>query len=144
MATDPIRILTAEDIWAAKDIEERTVDVPQWGGAVRIKTFSKRQATALTQRSQRRDPRTGQIDTDNDLLEALIFTEGIIDPELTVEDYERLQDKSAAAVGLILKAIMDASGLTDLAVKEATKSPEAGSNGTLRILSGAGVEDDAG
>lgn len=123
--TTQVHILTPDDIWAAQDIEERTVPVPQWGGAVRIRTFSKKQATDLTRKAQRKN-RLGQVETDEDLLEALLFVEGMIEPKITVEDYERLQEKSAVAVGLVLRAIMDASGLSDSAVTEAKKSPENG------------------
>ena len=142
MATSKTRILSADDIWAAKDIEEREVDVPQWGGAVRIKTFSKKQAEAMRKRATVKD-RVGNESLDNAMLEALLFTEGVIEPKFALDDYDRVQEKSAVAVGTVLKAIMDASGLSQLAVTEATKSAEAGSNGTVRVSPGAGTEDDS-
>lgn len=140
----PLRILTADDIWAAKDIEERTVEVPQWGGAVRIRTFSKRQFNLLMSKAQHKNARTGQMDTDNELLEALAFTEGLIEPKFTLEDYERLIDKSAAAMTVITKAILDASGFSEQAVAEAKKSLEPEPNGQIRVSPGARAEDDAG
>ncbi len=141
--TDPPRMLSKDDIWAAKDIEERTVDVPQWGGAVRIRTFSKIQADQMRKRATLKD-RAGKDYVDSDNLEALLFCEGVIDPKFDVEEYGRLEEKSAVAIGLILKAIMDASGLSDLAVSEADKSAGTGPNAQIRILPSAGTKDDTG
>lgn len=142
--TDPPHILSAAEIFAAQDIEERTVPVPQWNGAVRIRTFSKKQAAEMTKRATVKDRHTGKESTDNEMLEALLFTEGVIEPHFEVADYEQLQEKSAVAMGIVLKAIMDASGLSDLAVTEAGKSPAPESNGTVRVSSGTRARDDTG
>lgn len=140
--TDPPHILTADEIWNAQDIEERTVDVPQWGGSVRIKTFTKKQADAMRQRATRKD-RFGKETVDNEHLEALMFVEGVIEPKFTVDQYDQIQDKSAGAVAIVIKAILDASGLSELAVAEADKSARARLNQTIRVLPGAGTQDDA-
>ena len=140
----PVRILTADDIWAVDDIEERVVPVPQWNGAVRIRTLSQKQANELRRRATRRNAINGKDEIDNDLLEALLFTEGVIEPQFTMADYGKLQQKSMAAMSLILREVMDASGLTDAAVREATKSPNGQPNVEVRILPGEGTEDDTG
>jgi hypothetical protein len=148
--TEPMEILTADEIWGAKDIETVDVPVPQWGydrfgkpKGVRIKTFTKRQIDGMTARAKVKD-RSGKEQTDNEMLEALLFCEGVIAPNFSVEDYERLKDKAGVAVGLILKAIVDANGLSDLAVQAASKSTAPESNGTLRVFSSTRIEDDAG
>jgi hypothetical protein len=141
--TDPPRILTKDDIWAAKDIEERTVNVPPWGGAVRIRTFSKLQADDMRKRAMVKD-RFGKEVTSPDNLEALLFCEGVIEPHFDVEEYGEIEKKSAVAVALILRAIMDASGLTDLAVSEADKSARSRPDAALRVLPGARAKDDTG
>ena len=140
---DQVHMLTAEEIWAAKDIEERTVDIPQWGGAVRIRTFSKKQADSMRKRATHQDRFTKQDVVDNEMLEALLFVEGVVEPAFTLDDYDRLQEKSAVAVSLVLRAIMDASGLSQLAVSDATKSAENGSEPEVRVSLGQGIEDDA-
>lgn len=138
------RILTAQEIFEARDIEERVVPVPQWGGAVRIKTLSQKQAGDLRKRATRTNPITRQSEIDNDLLEALLFVEGVVEPQFTMADYGKLQDKSMAAVSTVLKQIMDASGLTEDAMKNATKSDPDGFDSSLRVLPGARTEDDEG
>lgn len=142
--TDPPKILTVADILAADDIEERTVFVSQWNGSVRIRSFTKKQADDMRKRATRKDRHTGKEDIDNEMLEALLFTEGMIDPKFEVADYERLQEKSAVAISNILKAIMEASGLSDTAITEATKSAPSELNGALRVSPGTRTKDDTG
>lgn len=142
--TEPTHILSADDIWSADDIEERTVFVPQWNGSVRIRTFSKRQADEMRKRATLRDPRTGKESVDSANLEALLFCEGVIEPHFDVEEYGRLEEKSAVAMGVILKAIVDASGLSDLAVAEADKSTGPRSNAAVRVLPRPRTKNDTG
>ncbi len=141
--TDPPHILTADDIWNAQDIEERTVEVPQWGGSVRIKTFTKKQFDEIIKRSTIKD-RLGKDVRDNALVEAHLFCEGMIDPVIPIVDYDKVQAKSAAAVSIVIKAIVDASGLSELAVAEADKSIRARPDATLRVLPGSRAQDDTG
>src|SRR4051812_24435973 len=121
-ASEAPRILTAEDIWGAKDIEERTVEIPQWGGAVRIRTLTKKQADDMQARATSTDRHTKQPVVDNDTLVALLFVESMIEPRLTLEDFERLRERSAVAVALLQREILAASGLSQLAISEAAKS----------------------
>lgn len=142
------RLLTADEIWAAKDIEERILEVPQWRkadgspGAVKIRTLTQKQSGDLRRKATRTNPVTRQTEMDNDLLEALLFTEGVVEPKFTMADYGKLQEKSMAAVSAVLRAVMDASGLSQDSVSDATKSTGERANAALRILPGAGVEDD--
>ena len=139
-----VKILTADEIWAAKDIEEKEVYVSQWGGSVIIRTLSQKQSADLRKRAQRMNPQTKQIEMDNETLEALLFIEGVVQPKFTMADYGRLMDKSMAAVTTVLRAVMDNSGFSSEAVSEATKSPVEGSLAALRVPAGEDAGDDAG
>jgi hypothetical protein len=139
-----VRILTADEIFAAKDIEERVVPVPQWGGAVRIRTLSQKQSADLRRKAQRTNPATKQSELDNEALEQLLFIEGVIEPRFNMADYGKLQDKSMAAMTTVLKAIMDASGFSSESVNEATKSPVEGSLAAVRVHTGEDAGDDEG
>lgn len=149
MDSEPVRMLTIDEILAAKDIEERVVDVPQWPtadgqpGKVRIRTFSKRQADKMRRDATRTNPKTGQPDLDTDRLEALLFVEGVIEPKVDLATYQKLLDKSAVAVALIQQAIMSASGLNPAAVQEAAKSDEEGPEPEVRVQASAGPWYDA-
>lgn len=142
--SQPMKILTAEEIWAAKDIEERIVPVPQWGGAVRIRTLSQKQSAELRRKATRINPVTKQSEMDNEALEQMLFIEGCIEPKFSITDYGRLSEKSMAAVTTVLKAIMDASGFSSEAVQDATKSPAERSYATLRIHPGEDAGHDPG
>lgn len=142
MAIDSERMLTAEDIWSAKDIEERIVSIPQWGGSVRIRTLTKKQADAMQTQATSTDRYTKQPVVDNDMLVALLFVESMVEPKITLEDYDRLRERSAVAVALLQREILAASGLSQLAVSEADKSNGARSDTSIRVLPGSRVEDD--
>lgn len=144
-------ILTADEIWAANDIEERFVPIPQWGSdedgnpkGVLIRTLDKLTADRMTAAATRTDPRTKQQETDNDMLVALLFVESMIEPKIDLEGYEKMRKKSAVAVALLQRAILDASGMTAAAIAEATKSAVGQPATALRVLPGARVEDDEG
>jgi len=147
--TEPMELLTADEIWGAKDIETVDVAVPQWGRdkfgktkGVRIRTFTKKQADAM--RKQATVKRFGKDEVDMEMMEALLFTEGVVEPKFALADYEKLQDKSAVALSIILKAIMDASGLSDLAVNDATKSAARQSDHTNGVPLSERIRDDSG
>ena len=55
------KILTVEDILSAPDLPEKEVHVPEWGGSVRIRGFSK--ATQQELRRQATGP-SGELDTE--------------------------------------------------------------------------------
>ena len=147
--TQPMELLTADEVWGAKDIETVDVAVPQWGRdkfgkpkGVRIRTFTKKQADQMRKDATKK--RFGKDEVDMEMMEALLFTEGVIVPKFELADYERLQDKSAVALSIILKAIMDASGLSDLAVSDATKSVARQPDNTNGVLPSERVRDDSG
>lgn len=139
-STNGMHLLTADEIFAAKDIIEVEVPVPQWGGWVRIRTLSQKQSADLRKKSTRINPATKQAELDNEALEQLLFIEGVIEPKFTMADYGRLSEKSMAAVTKVLKAIMDASGFSSESVDEATKSPVERSNASIRVQ----LSEDAG
>jgi hypothetical protein len=119
-----VRILSAAEVLAADDIEEKTLFVKQWNGGVKIRTLSQKQAGELRKRATRTNLVTKQSEIDNEALEAMLFIEGVVDPKFTMADYGKLQEKSMAAMSYVLKEIMKASGLSDEAVTDATKSDE--------------------
>src|SRR4051794_28869561 len=119
-------ILSKDQIWAADDIEEREVEVPQWGGAVRIRSLSLDQVSEIrahagkTVKVKGRD--TEEIDAR--LQMAGLLCEGIIEPEMDFEEAKRMMRKSAAAASIIVQAINEVSGLLPEAVSEAEKSAD--------------------
>ena len=108
-----LRIVTLEDILGADDLPEETVAVPEWGGAVRIKGFSKQQQFDIREEASP----TGEFDTK--LFEVLIFVHGVIEPVIGVEQLELLKTKNATVVDRVIERIMAISGMSEEARKRA-------------------------
>jgi len=111
------RILSYEDILAAEDITNRTFDVPEWGGAVRLRTFTK--DVELQMRAQARGP-NGAVDSEK--LEMLMLVYGVVEPELTYEMVPHLRTKNAAVIDRILSEIVVLNRLGGDAIEQALAS----------------------
>ena len=135
--------LSAESIWSANDIQESEVDVPDWGGKVKIRGLTLEQMSTLATRVTHRNVRTGQDEIDRELSVALTLIYGMVEPQLTEADAAKLSTKSAAAVTRIVQAI-NALGPTTEAIEAATKSNAPERNGSIPVLPGAGASSDAG
>ena len=133
-------MLSADDIWAAHDIREDVVSVPEWGGNVRIRALTLEQMATLANRATKRQP-NGQEAIDRETSVALTLVYGMIEPKLSEKDVPKLLAKSANAVTRIVQAIT-ALGVTDEAVTDAAKSDAAKRNGQIPVLPGAGTGDD--
>jgi hypothetical protein len=101
------KILSVEDILTAPDIQEKTVEVPEWGGAVKIRSFTKQRQIQL--RSQAVDSKG---DVDSERMELLMFIEGVVEPKFSAQHIDLLKGKSATAMDRVLSAILDLGGLT--------------------------------
>lgn len=86
--------LTLEQIGLAEDIKEKDVEIPEWGGTVRIRGVSK----AVFDRWMEL-PAEDWADT------AYLLSEAVIDPKITEEDALKLREKSAAAVNRLVGEI---------------------------------------
>lgn len=106
--------LTLEEILSAHDLVEKTVSVPEWGGEVVVRGFSKAKQQAL-----RREATDAEGNLDSDKVEMLMFCYGIVDPEISSESYLALRDKNAGAIDRVLKEILAISGLGPEALAEA-------------------------
>lgn len=134
----PVHILTFEDILAAQDIGEKIVPVPEWGGSVRIRSFTKN--VELRMRAEARDPTTGQVDTDK--LELLMLVYGVVEPELTMEQVPHLRTKSATAIDDILLAITRLNRTNPEAMKAAIATFPAGPGEADAVPIGTGPVED--
>jgi len=114
------KILTFDEILATSDLSQEVVDIPQWGGKVKIKELTK----AARERLSKQATVNGQVDSDK--LQVLMLAECLEEPKITVEQAQQLWEKSAAAVDKILFAILEINGLSELAQKEMQKTFRAG------------------
>ena len=101
-----MKMLTKDQILESKDVEEKIVEVPEWGGSVKVRGISLAKRIAMLNGAL--DSITGKIDTEKMLL--LTFIECVIEPKFTVMDYVALKEKSATAMDKVINAINAASG----------------------------------
>ena len=126
------RILTYEQIIAAEDILNRTFEVPEWGGAVRLRTFTK--DVELQMRAQARGP-GGAVDSEK--LEMLMLVYGVVEPELTYEMIPHLRTKNAAVIDRILSEIVQLNGMGGEAIEQAIAAFQEGPGEETPVPAGA-------
>jgi hypothetical protein len=141
--SEPVHILSADEIWAAKDIEEKTIEVPEWGGSVKIRALSLHQIAGIAQKAIRTNPQTGRDEMNREVSMVLTLQEGMLEPKLSPQDARRLAEKSAGAVTRIVQAI-NALGATEEAVDEADKSVWPEPDAPLPVRVGTRVGHDVG
>lgn len=91
-ATKSPTILTEEQILGAEDLKEEVVEVPEWGGAVKLKQITRRQWNDAFDQAMRGD------EFDEELFDMLILIETIVEPKLTRDRVEQLRGKSAGVI----------------------------------------------
>lgn len=117
LAGPNLRILSVDDLISVVDTDEEVIDVPEWGGAVRIRSFSKNE-----QLQYRREAKDENGEIDNDKLEMLMLVHGIVEPKLTAEHVGVMRQKRAMTIDRVLKRILVLSGLDAKSIAEAEKS----------------------
>lgn len=90
----PSRRLTFRDIANAQDVAEEDIEIPQWGGTVRVRGLTVGDIEALV-------PLKGTFD-----YSLALIARSMVDPPMTPEQAGLLRQKSDAAVELLLAEIM--------------------------------------
>ena len=107
--------LTADEILALVDVEEQDVYVKEWDTDVTITPFTK------DEQQKMRKSATVDGEIDQEKLEMALFVSGVTSPKFTKDQIEALRQKNANAIDTVLKAIMEASGITESEAKEIKK-----------------------
>jgi len=102
MLVSEIKVLSATDIASALDRTEQLYDVPEWGGAIKLRPISLAQRDEVAAQSKI----NGQIDTTK--MVRMMVLAGMVDPVLT-EDI--LKEKAFSVVDRIAKKVMELNGL---------------------------------
>jgi len=116
-------------ILGADDLPFRDVDVPEWGGVVRIVGLDGKQASAFSRRMVRVGPdgKPQALGLDNFMAKLVALT--LIDPQtgkpiFEEDDIEVLGKKSAKVLKRLSDIAAELSGMSDEAVKDAAKNSE--------------------
>ena len=138
--TDPGRILTAEELFAAQDIDEADVFIPEWGASVRVRALTLHQVAQITKQATKRLP-NGTEETDREQQSALMIVAAMVAPKLTVADLPKLKLKSAKAITRIVNAVAN-FGATEEGLEEADKSLSDGPESGIRVFPGGSARND--
>lgn len=98
LATDPAQILDVVDL------PERTVEVSEWGFAVKVRGFSLKTQQAIQAESVVDDK------FDSDRHTRLLLIHGIVEPKFTPDQADALAEKSVSALTRVVDALNECNG----------------------------------
>jgi hypothetical protein len=113
------KLLSRDQILSAVDITTEDVDVPEWGGTVRVRGLTgtdrdRFEAAMMNLKSAKPNARQ-QVNTEN--FRARLVQASVVDEDgmrlFTQKDVQALGEKSAAALDRVMTVAMRLSGLTE-------------------------------
>lgn len=99
------KYLTADAILAAPDVAEEDVEVPEWGGSVRVKGLSVHDLNE----ANRLATVNGEVDAEK--ISCLVVVFGCVEPQFTPEQAGALARKSSKVINELGSAIFRLSGV---------------------------------
>ena len=115
-------LLNKDQIKSVSDLETQEVDVPEWGGTVRLKSLTGTERDRFEASVVQGQGRNTTVNMQN--LRAKLVALSAIDeqgnPLFTEEDVKWLGGKSAKALNRLFNAAQSLSGLSESDVKELT------------------------
>ena len=117
-------MLTREQILQCDDLPKETVKVPEWGGAVRVRSFTGRERDAFEASMVRGEGKDRKVDLTN--MRARLVGLTVIDEGgqrlFTDEEVDLLGAKSGAALDRVFAIAQKLNGLSGADVEELTKN----------------------
>ena len=102
--------LTVDQILAANDLPTEIVEVPEWGGKVKVQGLSRASYDAIAKAAEVSVPATGPgqvagTKRDDDKFSDLLFVSCVVEPNFTEEHIPALRNKSLGALNRVYQAI---------------------------------------
>ena len=138
-----MNLLSKTAILAAQDLQTEDVEVPEWGGAVRVRSFTGRERDAFEASMVRGDGKDRKVDLTN--MRARLVGLTVIDETgqrlFTDEEVDLLGAKSGAALDRVFAVAQKLNGLSGADVEELSKNssgvPSAVSTSASALPSGS-------
>jgi len=115
--------LTKDQILKADDLPTQEVEVPEWGGMVKIRSLSGKERDSFEDIIQKR--KKGK-DIELKGLKVLLLALTIINEDNSImfseEDLEKLNAKSAKALNRVFDAVTEMNGIGEAAVEDLRKN----------------------
>jgi hypothetical protein len=123
--------LSKDDIFKAEDLPTRDVEVPEWGGVVRVRALSgsDRDAYDASMLRAQSDGSVLRVPGSRAKLVSLCIVKDDGDPMFNEFDIGRLAQKSATALDRVVNAVVELSALSDEAVGELEGNSDAAPSG---------------
>jgi hypothetical protein len=125
-------MLTRDAIFAAQDRAFEDVDVPEWGGMVRIAVITGTDRDAYE--ASMYEMKGKEIKLNRDDMRAKLLARAIVDEDLkrifTDADIRELGKKSSKVIDRLFTVAQRLNGMTDESVKELEKNSESGGVGS--------------
>ncbi len=123
-------LLSKQQILTAKDIETKDIEVPEWGGTVRIRGLNGAERDEFEQSMVERRGKRYEANLRN--ARARLVALSVVDADgarlFSEADVNDLGNKSASALNRVYEAARDLSGLTEADVDELAEN-FSGTNG---------------
>lgn len=102
--------LTIDEILAANDLPTEVVEVPEWGGSIKVQGLSRAAYDAIAKAAEVAVPATGPGQVagskrDDDKFSDLLFLNCVIEPKFTEDHIPALRGKSLGALNRVYQAI---------------------------------------
>ena len=124
-------LLTKSAILAANDLKTQDVEVPEWGGAVRVRAFTGRERDAFEASMVRGDGKDRKVDLTN--MRARLVALSVVDEAgqrvFTDDEVDLLGTKSGAALDRVFALAQELNGLSGADVEALTKNSSAAPSG---------------
>ncbi len=138
-----MNLLSKTAILAANDLKSEDIEVPEWGGAVRVRSFTGRERDAFEASMVRGDGKDRKVDLTN--MRARLVGLTVIDETgqrlFTDEEVDLLGAKSGAALDRVFAVAQKLNGLSGADVEELSKNssgvPSAVSTSASALPSGS-------
>jgi hypothetical protein len=110
-------LLSKEALQKKDDLPTRTVEVPEWGGSVRLRGLSGKKRMQMRRCY---DAKTGEIADDEVLAKVLVWSMVGADgkPVLTESDVPWLIEKNGVVLVRLAEAVMEMSAMTEKSAAE--------------------------
>lgn len=126
-----IKLLNREQILQANDLETRDIDVPEWGGTVRVRALTGVERDALEASAIQGKGKNRDVNLTN--FRAKLCARAIVDEQgkriFEDADIAALGRKSSGALSKVYNLAAELSGISEADVDELTKNSESGQSG---------------
>lgn len=133
---EQVKILSAEDILNANDLKAEVVEVPEWGGSVRIRTMTGLERDEFEAQIARQSTGEGaNVKVDMRGLKVKVLSLTVVDDQgkllFTPKQIQQLEKKSGKALDDVFQVASKLNGLGEKQLEELAKNSGGGQSAAI-------------